>query len=163
MTDVSIEPLPAEPSAERALEVLLTESYVAEGYTDPEVGVQMFRADAVRARGEVLAARDHAGILLGTVTTVLPGSPAIRLATGDEAELHLLCVAPAARGRGVGHALVGAAINSARAAGASRLLLWTQVRMHAAQRLYLRAGFSRVPAQDFVRGSSEFLVYARTL
>jgi ribosomal protein S18 acetylase RimI-like enzyme len=55
----------------------------------------------------------------------------------------MLGVLPAARGRGVAEALVGWCVSAARADGALRLLLSTQVDMHAAHRLYARLGFTR--------------------
>ncbi len=57
--------------------------------------------------------------------------------------LNDLFVAPAARGRGVGQALLVAAEAHARAAGAVRLVLQTATDNDAAQRLYERAGWTR--------------------
>jgi ribosomal protein S18 acetylase RimI-like enzyme len=55
----------------------------------------------------------------------------------------MLGVLPTARGRGVAEALVHWCVATARADGAHRLLLSTQVDMRAAQRLYARLGFTR--------------------
>jgi len=58
----------------------------------------------------------------------------------------MLAVAPEARGRGVGAALVRAAAERARATEAcERLALSTQPTMHSAHRLYERLGFTRTP------------------
>lgn len=57
--------------------------------------------------------------------------------------LNDLFVAPAARGRGVGAALLGAAEAHAREAGAVRLVLQTATDNRPAQRLYERRGWTR--------------------
>jgi ribosomal protein S18 acetylase RimI-like enzyme len=66
-----------------------------------------------------------------------------------EAEFRALAVAPGARGRGVGRALLRAVIDRARAAGVRQLLLSTQTTMLAAQHLYTEAGFRRLPERDW--------------
>ena len=151
------------PEEDRALERLLHRVYVDEGYTDRALAPAVFAPAAVRSRGELLVARDAGGALLGTVIVVPPSSPMRRLAAPDEAEMHLLAVAPEGRGRGVGAALVDAAVALARGRGLVRMVLWTQREMLAAQRLYARAGFAREPARDFEARGRAFLVYARPL
>ena len=155
---IRIEPLEASPQADAALEALLYETYVRGGFTD-EILANTLVAAAVRSRGDVLAARDQTNSLLGTVTLVGPGSRARRLARPEEFELHLLCVRPDARRRGIGEALVRDALQRAKAAGALGVVLWTQPTMDAAQRLYRRCGFERDEGADFSRGSRRFLVH----
>jgi len=61
----------------------------------------------------------------------------------------MLGVLPGARGAGVAEALVRWCLDTARADGARRVLLSTQVQMNAAQRLYARLGFVRRPDLDW--------------
>ena len=63
---------------------------------------------------------------------------------GGEAEILTLAVAPAARGKGLGHELLQAAIGKARALGADTMFLEVGADNPAALALYARSGFVKV-------------------
>jgi predicted N-acetyltransferase YhbS len=64
-------------------------------------------------------------------------------------EVRLLAVAPAARGQGVGAALMQECVQRARHSGARALALHATDIKNAAMRLYERMGFQRAPELDF--------------
>jgi ribosomal protein S18 acetylase RimI-like enzyme len=65
-----------------------------------------------------------------------------------QANLRLLAVDPAARGRGVGRRLVEACVQVARRAGKEVATLHTTEQMAAAQRIYRSVGFRRDRSRD---------------
>lgn len=81
---------------------------------------------------------DDDGVGRGMVTMILePGSPV------DDRHVVGLWVAPEARRRGVGWALLDAVRAAARDEGARTVSLWVVDDNHAAGDLYVRAGFAR--------------------
>ncbi|HET6466290.1 MAG TPA: GNAT family N-acetyltransferase [Nitrospiria bacterium] len=64
-------------------------------------------------------------------------------------EARLLAVAPMARGRGIGEALLRECIRRAHRSGAAALTLHTSAFMKAGKRMYERIGFVRAPELDF--------------
>jgi ribosomal protein S18 acetylase RimI-like enzyme len=122
-------------------------AYRADGFLPATSGyAATLRALGADGRGEVLAAVDG-GQIVGTI--MLQGWPAGQMAQGPgEADVRALAVAPDARGRGVGAALVTAVAERAAARGIRQLVLLTLPQMRAAHRLYTRAGFTRLPDRD---------------
>ncbi len=101
--------------------------------------------------GQILVAvsNDGEGRALGTVMLQLWPDAGHVVRGPGEAEIRALAVAPEARGRGVGRALLQAIAGQARAVGVHHLLLCTQATMLAAQHLYTQAGFRRLPERDW--------------
>jgi len=87
----------------------------------------------------LLVARDGpGGPIVGTLTLVV-----FRIPTGVRAWIEDVVTDEAARGRGVGAALVARAVELAAAAGARTVDLTSRPEREAANRLYERAGFVR--------------------
>lgn len=94
--------------------------------------------DVVAAPGTVLLVARVNGVVVGSVTVVVYGIP-----SGTHAWLEDVVVDAAARGAGVGEALVRAAIAEAEARGARTVDLTSSAPREAAIRLYQRVGFRR--------------------
>lgn len=89
------------------------------------------------------------GQLLGTVMLLLWPDAGQVARSAEEAEVRALAVAPSARGRGLGRALIQAVTGRAAAHGVRHLVLSTQPGMAAARYLYEQAGFIRLPERDW--------------
>ena len=105
------------------------------------------------AVGTILVARQDADeqvvgmvSLLWTISTAEGGRVAL---------LEDMVVAPAARGGGIGSALLGAAIEHAEGTGATRITLLTDAMNDAAQRFYRRHGFGDSAMLVMRRGVGE--------
>jgi predicted N-acetyltransferase YhbS len=143
---------PADRDAIQAVTLSAYQEYAAsipaqwEGYRENIIatlaaaapGTQIVAIDDDRVVGAVLLY--PAGASMG-----VPGGPS---ATLTWPEVRLLAVAPSARGRGVGAALMRECIHRARSARARALTLHTTDLMQAAMRLYERLGFERAHDLD---------------
>ncbi|MEI8263049.1 MAG: GNAT family N-acetyltransferase [Actinomycetes bacterium] len=86
----------------------------------------------------LFVARDSDNQIVGTLTLVLFRSP-----SGARGWIEDVIVDEAARGNGVGEALVDAAIDLARRSNARTLDLTSNPTREAANRLYVRCGFEQ--------------------
>lgn len=150
------------PAEQAAVADLTVAVYLGEGFSD-RVDESYLRDVASRVQtATVLVAVDDD--LLGTITVATRLGPWASHASEGEAVVRLLAVAPSARGRGVGMALVRGAVDVACTAGCRLVRLSTQDDMVAAQRLYVRAGFVRTPHDDWCwRGEVPLRAYALPL
>ncbi|MFD5034101.1 GNAT family N-acetyltransferase [Streptomyces sp. NPDC058405] len=144
----------AEPGEYTRLGEITARGYLDDGLLDfgeDDPYLLTLRDVAARAaEAEVLAAVDADGTLLGGVTFVAAGGPWADVARAGEAEFRMLAVDRAARGRGVGEALVRACVARSRDMdGCIRIVLSTQDRMLQAHRIYERLGFVRTPERDW--------------
>jgi len=119
----------------------LTEMYA----TSPAESVHALDLEALRAPGiTVWTAWEGDGLL---------GCGALKALGGDAVELKSMRTTAAARGRGVGAAILRHLLAEARTAGATRVYLETGAEDHfaPARRLYARHGFvERGPFGDYV-------------
>ncbi|MGX1563425.1 GNAT family N-acetyltransferase [Streptomyces sp. NPDC055506] len=142
-----------KPTEYGPLGELTAHAYLADGLLDfgeSDAYLHELRDVARRAAAaDVLVAVEN-DTLLGGVTFVPSGGPMADIAGPGEAEIRMLAVSHAARGRGTGEALVSACIDRARATpGCVRIVLSTQRTMRAAHRIYERLGFTRTPERDW--------------
>lgn len=141
-----------EESEHAALGELTAETYLADGhlvYGRDDPYLPALRDVAARARdAEVLVAVED-GQVLGGITLASEPGPMTQLAKAGECEIRMLVVGHAARGRGLGEALVRECIERSRARGLHRMLLYSATTQSSAQRIYRRLGFVRVPSRDW--------------
>lgn len=124
-------------------------AYRADGFlSETSAYADTLRVLGMDGTGEILAAVDD-GHILGTVTLVSWPNGGEVLRDPGEGEIRALAVAAAARGRGIGRALLAAVMRRAAAREVRDLLLLTQPDMLAAQHLYAEAGFGRRPDRDY--------------
>jgi len=141
----------AHPGDLAAVGEVTVAAYAEFAGDDTEEYVQHLRDAATRDREAELwvATPDDSEEILGTVTITPAGSPWREVGRDGEGEFRMLAVSPAARGAGVGSALVGLVVDRFRGEGASAVVMSTLPRMRAAHRIYERAGFVREPARDW--------------
>jgi len=137
----------------RAVTLAAYQQYAAEIPTLWETYRRNILATLARPAPAAQIVAEDAGTLSGAVLLYpagtdmsVPGGASMRRRWP---EVRLLAVAPAARGRGVGAALMQECVHRARGSGADALSLHTTDMMRVAVRLYERMGFVRAPELDF--------------
>jgi len=105
----------------------------------------------VKPAEQIVAERNST--ILGTVL-LYPAGTIIHLPDDDAItlewpEVRLLAVTPAARGQGVGAALMQECLRRSHQTGATALTLHTTDMMQVAKGMYVRMGFERAPELDF--------------
>ncbi len=163
---MSTRPTPATPSAseppggfelrpvraEELVEVgrLTAEVYVGDGFLDASDSyIDQLADTARRAREAEIWVAVEGGKLLGSVTFTAAGTPFREIAHADEGEFRMLAVNPAARGKGVGQALVELCLRRSRELGYAGVRMSSMDRMTSAHRVYERLGFVRSPEDDW--------------
>jgi ribosomal protein S18 acetylase RimI-like enzyme len=138
----------ARPSEFAEIGSIRVAAYVSGGFMSPSSDyAPSLAALGTAGDGQILVA-EAGGQLLGTVMLQpLPQAGPVARENG-EAEIRALAVAPDGQGRGTGRALLQAVISRAAQEGVRQLVLCTQPDMLAAQHLYQRAGFARLPERD---------------
>lgn len=91
------------------------------------------------------------------------GCGGLRLLGEGVAEIKRMWVRPAARGRGVGRALLAALEDEARARGVTRMKLETGDRQPEAAAMYLRAGYAPCPCWGAYAEAHDAVCFQRTL
>jgi ribosomal protein S18 acetylase RimI-like enzyme len=139
---------PVRPEEYDAVADLTAGVYLSEGYGSPayEAALRDVAGRAESADSLVAVLDDR---VVGAVTLSTYGGQWAERAAPGEAEIRMLVVDPAARGTGVGEALVRACLERAEQHGCSRMRLSTEPTMTAAHRLYERLGFLRTPSRDW--------------
>lgn len=117
------------------------------GPADPYV--QKLRDATTRDREAELWVADLEGAVVGTVTIALEGSPWREIGEPGEGEFRMLAVAPSARRRGVGEALMQLVVDRFRELDAHAIVLSSLASMTSAHRVYERLGFRRLPERDW--------------
>lgn len=138
------------PEEYPAVGALVRAAYEGDYTLSPEYLAEIEDVAARDVDSEVLVAADRAtGDVLGTITIPLAGRALMDDTVDGEFDVRLLGVAHAARGRGVGEAIMQHSAGIARSRGLGRIVLHTGEQMRAAQRLYERLGYTRIPDREF--------------
>ena len=136
------------PEELAAVERLTVEVYRDESFASEQYEPRL-RDVASRAREATVLVAVDGTQLLGAVTVATRGGQWAEHYAPGAAVVRMLVVAPQARGRGIGEALVRGCLDEAKRDGCSLVRLSSQPEMTAAHRLYERLGFVRTPAGDW--------------
>ena len=126
--------------------------------TYPEPGATHFRLDGDDV-GE-----GRGAFVVAYMDGVAVGCGAVRKMEGETAELKRMYVAPEARGKGIGRAVLEALEAEARRLGVKTLLLETGIRQAAATAMYRSAGYRDIPPYgEYVASAATSICMAKDL
>jgi N-acetylglutamate synthase-like GNAT family acetyltransferase len=140
----------ARPAHFSAVGELLVQVFVGENYAPADLVPKLRDVASVACTSKLFVA-ERMGVIVGCVALARYGEPEAEIARAAEAELRMLAVATSARRYRMGESLVRRCIQTAESWNLERLVLSTDPRMEAAERLYTRLGFSREPARDWTK------------
>ncbi len=150
MSDGTVEIRLARAGELDAVGELTLDGYVHDGFLTRETDYATDLSDATtRAAEAELYVALVGDEIVGTVTFCPPGSPLRELSAEGEAEFRMLAVSPAARGRGVGQALVHRCFDRSRELGLREMVICSMAEMTTAHRLYAAMGFERDSSLDW--------------
>lgn len=141
---------PVRPDELEAVGQLTVAVYVGDGFLAAgDSYVQQLMDTSRRAREAEVWVAVEDGALLGSVTFCPVGSDYREIGHDDEGEFRMLVVGAAARGKGVGRALVELCLTRCRELGYAGVRMSTMSQMDSAHRVYERVGFVRAPDADW--------------
>jgi ribosomal protein S18 acetylase RimI-like enzyme len=143
--------LPADRDAVNAVALAAFAQYAGDYDDWPTFSAGIKRMADLAADGDLLVA-ERAGRVAGAVVHVGPGRPRSAIFPSDWSVIRMLVVDPAARGGGIGRALVAATLELARRAQAPAIGLHTSPIMVSALRMYEAIGFTREHDLPSIRG-----------
>lgn len=132
----------ADRAAVNAVALAAFAQYAGDYDDWPTFSAGIARMADLAGDGDLVVA-ERAGRVVGAVVHVGPGRPRGAIFPHDWSVIRMLVVDPAARGGGIGRALVGAALERAQRACAPAVGLHTSPIMATALRLYESIGFVR--------------------
>ena len=152
MTATTIRPYAETDRAGVNAVALAAFAQYAGDYDDwPTFSTGIARMADLAGDGDVFVA-EREGAVVGAVVHVGPGRPRSAIYPDDWSVIRMLVVDPAARGGGIGRALVAATLERARRAQAPAVGLHTSPIMATALRLYESIGFAREHDLPPIRG-----------
>jgi ribosomal protein S18 acetylase RimI-like enzyme len=138
---------------------MLRTVFIGEGFSSAD-SRPYFEPGVLDSRGSTWVAT-VSGEVAGAVLLVTADNRFRQVAVHPEAEVHLLAVARAHRGLGIGDALLEALTAHARDLSIPALVLSSQPSMIAAHALYTKAGYTRAPGRDWTRSDRSFWVFEK--
>ena len=126
--------------------------------------LSLLRDAARRDREAELWVAEVDGVVVGSVTIALPGSPWREIGRDGEGEFRMLAVSPDARRMGAGDALTRLVLDRFRDLGFRRIVLSSLASMASAHRIYERLGYHRISDRDWSPQPGVHLIaYAKEL